>query len=375
MSGQMLGNDAVGSLIRAGSREPGAEHLTAPGGFAWYYLDILAPDGDGLVLIWAYGLPFLPGYAAAARRGRGELPLARPSLNLATYRRGRPDLYLLQEHPETPALPDVMPLTMGESSLRTEVRNNARSVEVRIDTRIPGGRERLRGTVRLSGPALRLDAGGDAHSAHLWSPLSAPAEAEAELTLGARTVARLRGRGYHDCNASTLALDALGIDRWSWGRVPLADREMVYYLLWPEGGGAPECLGFVFRPDGEMEAIPEVTVDAGRLRRTAGGVSYPESLSIRRGGRPWLEITHSRPAEWGPFYLRMVTDARCASGERGLGWAEWCRPARVDLARHRPLVRMRVHRTEGRNSIWLPLFTGPRQGRLRRLVASLTGAA
>ncbi len=375
MSGQMLGNDAVSSLIRAGSREPGAEHLTAPGGFAWYYLDILTPDGDGLVLIWAYGLPFLPGYAAASRRGRGERPLARPSLNLATYRRGRPDLYLLQELPEEPAAPGTGPLMMGGSSLRTGNRNGERSVEVRIDTGIPGTRERLRGTVRLSGPAIRMDAGNDMPSAHLWSPLSAPAEAEAELTLGARTVARLRGRGYHDCNASTLPLDSLGIDRWSWGRVPLSDREMVYYLLWPEGGEAPECLGYVFRSDGAVEAVPEVTVEAGRPRRTPGGLRFPESLSMRSEGRPWLEIAHRRPAEWGPFYLRMMTDARCASGERGLGWAEWCRPERVDLARHRPLVRMRVHRTRGRNSIWLPLFTGPRKGRVRRFVANLTGAA
>jgi carotenoid 1,2-hydratase len=39
----------------------------------------------------------------------------------------------------------------------------------------------------------------------------------------------------------------------------------------------------------------------------------------------------------------------------------------VDLDLHRPFVRMRVHRTEAPSSFWLPLFSGPREGRWRRL--------
>jgi len=43
--------------------------LEAPGGFAWWYLDALDARGDGLVVIWSFGLPFLPGYRSASRRG------------------------------------------------------------------------------------------------------------------------------------------------------------------------------------------------------------------------------------------------------------------------------------------------------------------
>ena len=38
--------------------------LDVAGGFAWWYLDLVDERGDGLVLIWSFGLPFLPGYAA-----------------------------------------------------------------------------------------------------------------------------------------------------------------------------------------------------------------------------------------------------------------------------------------------------------------------
>jgi hypothetical protein len=69
----------------------------------------------------------------------------------------------------------------------------------------------------------------------------------------------------------------------------------------------------------------------------------------------------------------MLSEARTAAGELALGWSELCRPDRVDLAPHRPFVKMRVHRAAGPNSIWLPLFTGPRSGRVSRLVRQLIG--
>ena len=39
----------------------------------------------------------------------------------------------------------------------------------------------------------------------------------------------------------------------------------------------------------------------------------------------------------------------------------------------RPLVRMRVHRAAGPNSMWLPLFSGDADGRLRRLLGQSGG--
>jgi hypothetical protein len=69
-----------------------------------------------------------------------------------------------------------------------------------------------------------------------------------------------------------------------------------------------------------------------------------------------------------------MMDVRChGSGAiTRLGSAEVIDPSRIDLDRHRPLVRMRVATDLQRNSIWLPLFQGSRHGRVARLFQSLT---
>src|SRR5687768_10564437 len=72
--------------------------LRAPGGFLWWYADLVDERGNGLVCIWSFGLPFLPGYASASRRGTPQLPEERPSFNIAVYERGKLVCYLLQEY-------------------------------------------------------------------------------------------------------------------------------------------------------------------------------------------------------------------------------------------------------------------------------------
>ena len=68
----------------------------------------------------------------------------------------------------------------------------------------------------------------------------------------------------------------------------------------------------------------------------------------------------------GPFYLRFLVDAEDGvNGCRGRGFAERVVPANVDRPWQRPFVRMRTFATDGDNSMWLPLFSGPRSGRLR----------
>jgi carotenoid 1,2-hydratase len=99
----------------------------------------------------------------------------------------------------------------------------------------------------------------------------------------------------------------------------------------------------------------------------------PRRLRLSVDGRPWLDVQHTVVADDGPFYLRLLSEGTAPDGETATGWSEVCRPDRVDLARHRALVRMRVHRTEGRNSMWLPLFTGTREGRIRRLLGQVLG--
>ncbi|HQE16629.1 MAG TPA: hypothetical protein PLD01_16380, partial [Mycobacterium sp.] len=77
--------------------DPGV--LESPGGFTWFYVDLVDERGCGATVIWSWGLPFLPGYAHAARIGRPERPIDRPSVNVAVYGPDGERFYLLTEIP------------------------------------------------------------------------------------------------------------------------------------------------------------------------------------------------------------------------------------------------------------------------------------
>lgn len=363
-------------MIEVGAPQDGVapELLRAPGGFAWWYVDVVTPSGDGVVLIWSYGLPFLPGYAAAARRGAPQLPEDRPSVNLVVYRGGAPTFYLLQEHPagSAPVRGDFTREQQIAGCRFTRRTGAGRLVlEAVLDCAVPGMRERLTGTIRVEGVARAADdAGAPVDAPHVWTPLTGPATGEATLDLGGRPLLRLQGRAYHDRNAGGVPLHALGIDRWMWGRVPLAERERIYYLLWPQGaspGAAPLALGIEIGASGATRRVP-LSVALRPSRRALAGLRWPESVALHDGGQPWMEVRHRAVADDGPFYLRLLSDAVAANGERATGWSEIVHPDRVDGDAFRPLVRMKVHRADGPNSPWLPLFTGPREGRVGRLL-------
>ena len=341
--------------------------LDAPGGFAWWYADVITPEGDGLVLIWSYGLPFLPGYADSARRGYPERPLSRPSVNIAVYRAGKEVAYLLQEYPETPfGATDAQ--VIGGCRFERQMDGGRCRLDVTLDCPVPGTRDRLMGTVRVEGAVPILDTGiGLSTGAHLWTPLAAPATASVSLDVGADPVVRIAGRAYHDCNTGLHALHDLGIERWMWGRFPFADGERIYYLLWPSDGGEARCLGLTVGRDGSMREAPGLTAELFGEQRTRFGLRHPGRIRLQDGGL-WLDVHHRATVDSGPFYLRFQSEAVLPGGERVLGWGELCEPARVDLRRFRSLVRMRVHQTAAPNSLWLPLFSGPRQDRLARLI-------
>lgn len=344
--------------------------LRAPGGFLWWYVDLVTPEGDGAVLIWSYGLPFLPGYASAARRGRPELPISRPSINLAVYRRGRPVFYLLQETEPVPVDETVLTHVqrIGGCVFRRTEAGGRMTLESSLDLPLPAA-GRLTGTLRMEG-AGRGDAAHPAPDGqHLWTPLTGPATGELTLRMDGLPLEQVAGRAYHDRNAGRVPLHALGMYVWMWGRFPFRDRERIYYLLWPEDGtAAPRAIGIEIGADGRTTESP-LEVELGRERWTFGGLWRPERITLRREGEPWLTVRHREVSDAGPFYLRLLSEGR--SGDEAVaGWSELVHPARVDLARHRPFVRMRVHHPHGPNSPWLPLFSGPKEGRAARMLWS-----
>lgn len=368
-------------MIEIGSAGGGVDPavLRSPGGFLWWYVDVVTPRGDGAVLIWSWGLPFLPGYAASARAGSAQHPADRPSVNLAVYRGGRPDFYLLQELPADAADPSSPEACqrLGGCTFARAVSDGRLTLDAALDCALPGGLGRLTGTLRLEGVARSVEAApapaGDAPP-HVWTALTGPATASLELAVGGRPFASIAGRAYHDRNAGRVPLHGLGIGRWMWGRFPFADREAIYYLNWPsDPAAAPVLLGVEIDAAGRTAVFP-VEAALGPERAAFPGVTRPETIVLRRDGAEWLRVRHTVVGDAGPFYLRLLSEG-VSGGETATGWSELCLPDRVDLARHRPFVRMRVHRAAGPNSRFLPWFTGPRAGRMARAVRGFLGLA
>ncbi len=355
--------------------------LTAPGGFVWWYIDAVDADGNGLVMIWSFGLPFLPGYLDSARRGNPATPGMRPSLNLMTFRAGETDVFHLEEF--DPAAAEWVQgdgqetWRFGDTSIDLKSEAGRVYLEAELDCAVPGSKDRLRGTVKAEGAATRFApeaAAGFDDSHHGWNPVAGPVHTEAILDFGARPVLRLQDLGYLDRNLGFVPFDRLGIDHWIWGRWVEADRTRVFFSLFVDDPDAEPQAWLV-----EVEAGGRMTVDGHavcrleRGRSGAFGMPYWDEIEMQSSLGD-VTSRHVRLVEDGPFYLRSLCELRDAAGRYGRGVTEWIRPDRVDRAWQRPLVAMRVHRAHNR-SMWTPLFMGPRQGRVQRLLnAWRTGA-
>jgi len=338
--------------------------LEAPGGFAWWYCDLVTPAGDGAVLIGFLGLPFLPGYQA--QRG---IPREHPGLNVAVYRRGKPVFYLLQEYEESAIeLGDgAWRMQLGASTLRLSWRGTEVCLEGELDLAIPGSRRRAKGRLSVRGPASGV-AAVEGDPRHVWCPIAPSAEGRLELDDGEEPLEPLVGRAYIDANASRVALPELGMTSWRWGRVAFPERELVYYGV-TGADGVEEPLVLSIPRGAPALANTAAPMRWGTPRRSVYGLDWHErgELTCPDGHAVTLHARHL--VEDGPFYLRWLLEARCAAtGEAGFGVSELVDVPRIERVWQTPFVRMRRHLDAGSNSMWVPLFSGARRGRAGRLL-------
>lgn len=367
--------------------------LNCPGGFSWFYVDLVDDQGRAATVIWSWGLPFLPGYAAAARAGRAELPLDRPSVNIVVYEGGRERFYLLSELPADQCGwgADGGSWRLGDCSFRWTDEPDAagttrRSLLGTIDLALPTG-GRVTGRLRLSG-VLRRDGGlpagpeGAEHAgdprvlsdAHSWTPMLAASTGGLVLNTPDGEL-RVEGRGYHDRNSAVQPLQRLGIQSWWWGRLALPGRDLIFYRLAPDEPGAAERdLVVELAADGSSRVYEDAGLQLGRMRRSTWGLRWPSSVTFPDPDGRLVRVEVSALLDNGPFYQRYLLRGDCA-GQRGWGIGEKLVPDRVDTDLLRPLVRMRVHRAAGPNSMWLPLFAGTNPGRVRSLLGGLLGGS
>lgn len=359
-------------------RAPDPSVLHSPGGFTWFYVDLVDDHGRGATVIWSWGLPFLPGYARAARTGRPELPIDRPSVNIVVYGPRGERFYLLSELPADQCEwgADNRSWRMGDnhfSWVDDGGRNGdapTRTLSADLDLALPtGGRAIGRLTVagRVRRDPTGADLGSGGSGSHDWTPMIAASHGALELnTPGGRI--EVAGRAYHDRNSAHRPLQALGIGSWVWGRLALPGRDLIFYRLNPAAPGTvPRDIVVELGEDGSCRAREDVAVQAGPVRRSTWGLRWPSGMSFPDpDGRP-VRIDVDALLDNGPFYQRYLLRGRCGDDE-AYGIGENLVPARVDTDLLRPLVRMRVHRAQGPNSMWLPLFSGDSDGRWRRLL-------
>lgn len=349
--------------------------LDRPGGFAWWYAELSDPERDrALVCIWSFGLPFLPGYMGASRRGPGVSPRARPSLNLALYERGQLRHYLLHEFAPSDAEWSVEGATerwrFGNTRIVSEQHEGRRRVRFGFDVPVEAAGGRWTGSMELEGIVPRIASEVPAEwtrSPHRWTPLVASARGEAELSL-APAIAKtggdafsLNGNAYHDRNGAPATLEELGIREWIWTHGVFAGEERIAYVLTSQADPRPRAIGFRLEADGALH-VDELTFAGPPSRRTLWGMPGRERLELgTRDQRQWMSVALRPPVDDGPFYLRYLGVAEHPNGVQGESSLEVIVPARIDLDRHRPLVQMRVASDQRRSSIWLPLFQGDLQ--------------
>jgi hypothetical protein len=160
----------------------------ARGAFVWWYVDLVDRSGNGAVLLWSFGLPFLPGR-------RESRPRNRPALNLAVYENGRAAFYLLQELDPARCEWDGAGRWSLEDT-RIERRDGGNRVRIDADLRlsIPNGGSAV-GELQLEGP-LRTGGGDDRDPLHSWEPVSVGATASlAHDASAATSTVHTRRRG------------------------------------------------------------------------------------------------------------------------------------------------------------------------------------
>ncbi|MCH2110573.1 MAG: hypothetical protein MK135_14720 [Polyangiaceae bacterium] len=327
--------------------------LGARGGFAWWYLDHIDEQGNGFVLIWSFGLPFLPHSRKRPTAG------SRPSIALSLYRQGKCIWYTLQEFdPSQVSQPDVEGnLKIGDCSFQVERRETNTVGAIRLRLAAAGEPSPLEGVIEFEGPSVPLEKSQTTEQ-HLWTPRVPRARVKAQFSQE-RLAEAFEGPGYFDGNASTVSLLDQKIARWDWARITFPDETLITYTSTSETDGA--VVGGAWRTKGqeiEVPAADEQKLEAEGKVRGFYRLDAPERLNLSWGSDEY-SIHYYRLIDDGPFYQRYWLKAVRNGSSAGEGIAEVVCPRRIDIAWQRPFVRMRTHAVQGGNSPFLPLFSGP----------------
>jgi carotenoid 1,2-hydratase len=340
--------------IVSGFEESGWHDQPDSGAYEWWYYDAVAADGrTALVLIWFAGLPFSPDYLTDHERGRRPRALDHTALFAAVYRDGRQIAYALNRHhaSDFDASRNEPNVRVGQSEARWNA--GAGRFELSLDIPLLLGGDRLEGALCFT-PTVAADAlgfgPGNGSDAHVWNPIAPSCDVAGEIFLRQKgetaRAERFRGRGYVDHNYGSRPLTE-GIERWHWGRAHFDETTVVYYHNEPHGAAAESVLAAV-GPEVAPFHAGEIDFTAASWRRRPLCPRFPGAVAISgkaSGTTVRLEGRVRSILDWGPFYMRFLTDySGEVAGRRvaATGISEYLDPRGLRLRILRPLIKTRI---------------------------------
>ncbi len=241
-----------------------------------------------MTVIAFVGAVFSPAYFRSRRVRLDADPEAHCGFNVVVH--GRADAWALSEWRGRDVARERDALVIG----RSRVARDGDGITIDIDERASLWSAAVRGRIRIvpehgGTSPLALDRDGR----HAWWPVAPRARIEVALE---RPALRFVGRGYHDANAGSSALE-LAFDGWSWSRMADEHRTVVSYDV--RGPDALAPIGLAFDRAGTSP------VD-GLVARELGPTRWRLARSTRVEAGARAEIV--RTLVDTPFYARSLIE-------------------------------------------------------------------
>ena len=345
--------------------------------FMWWYLDVLDEDGNGCVCTFSNKLPFLPD----AQLSNAPQRLA---MNIVIYKHGQEDFYVLEENEgsgyQSQVEDGVLSETwqIGDYEVHRLIQNN--TVQLRVECK--GNLDcahRVQGTIEMTGALLSCKSNPlpeDLHSGlfpkksllHQWLPIMTNCQADVNLKTSIAQY-QFKGRGYHDSNISTHDLRDLNIQFWWWGRIPFQKGELIFYFL--QHDFLNQIMDFCLWVDEKQQVtfLPVRECKVLSYNSTIYGLSFPKKWTIETP-QDVFEMTTINILDDSPFYQRFYLQV-AHQGNVSTGFFEQVVPIRLNIPWQQPFIRMRTHQDTQYGSLFAPLFTGNRKGRVGRFLKNL----
>lgn len=250
-----------------------------------------------MTVIAFVGAVFSPAYFRSRRARLDADPEAHCGFHVVVH--GRANAWALSEWRGRDVVRERDNLVIG----RSRIARDADGITIDVDERASLWSAAVRGRIRIAPEhggtsPLALDRDGR----HGWWPVAPRARIEVALE---RPALRFVGRGYHDANAGSEALE-LAFDGWSWSRLTDEERTIVVYDVHGRHELAPIGLAFDRTGTSAVEGLVARELGSTRWR-------LARSTRVESGAR--VEIV--RTLVDAPFYARSLietTDARAMVG-------------------------------------------------------------